>query len=305
MNSPKQALRLLATAGLALVLLATPAQADILLEFDELIFGAEGSVRTVGQVDVPDDLVGRNCQISAIAENQASVHPGNDVIVSTGDSQAVIVGVEDEVNGGTVETYQVVVGPSIVVQLRFGEDEMSSLGFGLSFDCDQPVPTTADPSLDGQQVDGSTSSTVPTAGLAANCDDGTIGAGTSGGPSSSSTTTGSDDPAPASGADSGCAPTSCTAESGADGHSTDDASATGAPVEAGAGDTDDPCPAPTAAQAPSPAPSTTTSAPPTTVAPTSVVSTTVAAPAPTAAATPALPPSPVASAIVAAPAYAG
>ena len=135
MESTKRAPRLMAVATAVVVLLASPAGADIAIEFDELVSGPVGTVRTVAEAKVPPELVGDTCQISVVAENQASVHVGNDLIVSTGDSQAVFVGVEDEANGGTTETYEVTVGPTIVVQLRFGPDELSSLGFDLAFDC--------------------------------------------------------------------------------------------------------------------------------------------------------------------------
>ena len=152
MDTMRTARRLTAAAAATTLVLASPAAADISIEFDNLISGPVGTVRTVAEDTVPPELVGDTCRISVIAENQASVHPGNDLIVSTGDSQAVFVGVEDEANGGTTETYEVVVGPTIVVQLRFGPDELSSLGFELSFDC-TPNPNT------GLQT--GTSTTVP------------------------------------------------------------------------------------------------------------------------------------------------
>lgn len=271
-----------ATATALLTLGATPASGDILIEFDELIFGQTGSVQTVAEAAVPSDLVGSTCEISVIAANQASVHPGNDLIVSTGDSQVVIPGVEDEANGGTTAVSQLVVGPTIVVQLRFGEDEISSLGFDLSFDCTAAVTTTApepttttapgpsestttaggtDPSLDGQQV-GQT--TAPTVGGASTT------APDSGGDGGDQTTVPTSVPAGAAaqeGDGSSSTLSSTTAPSGADG---------------------------------SGAPSTTTTAiaPPATTGPAPTEAT-------SADATDDLPPSPVARAIVAAPAYAG
>lgn len=298
MKSPKQLLKVLATAGAATILLATPAQADILLEFDDLIFGAEGSVRSVAVADVPTDLVGRSCRISVIAENQSSVHPGNDIIVSTGETQTVIVGVEDEVNGGITQSYQVIVGPTIDVQLRFGQDEMSSLGFGLSFDCEQPVATTVDSTLGGQVVTGESSSTTTpppsstvTTEAITDCNDAganssTAGPSTSDGSTADSSTLDSSDPGD-------CGPASC------DDGTSGSAGAVGTTVATGLADAttgDRSCPE--AGSAASSASSSTTSAPPTTAAPTTTV-------APVASVTAALPPSPVAKAIVAAPAYAG
>lgn len=72
----------------------------------------------------------------------------------------MIFGVEDTPNGGTSETYEMVVGSTILVQLRIGQDGMSSLGFDLSFDCLAPVvettTTTTTPTIDQQQVASTT-----------------------------------------------------------------------------------------------------------------------------------------------------
>jgi hypothetical protein len=143
-----------------LLLVAGPAGADISIEFDDVIRGPEGSLKTVAQVDVPPEFVGDLCVLSVIAENQASVHVGNDLIVSTGDSQAVILGVEDEAFEPTSQDYAMVVGSTIVVELRFGKDALSSLGFGLSFDC-EPLPG-AIPDLETQVAEQSAPTTTTT-----------------------------------------------------------------------------------------------------------------------------------------------
>ncbi len=303
MTSPIRILRVVVVAMAAIIALATPAQADILLEFDRLISGVEGSVRTIGEVEVASDLVGQTCQVSVIGENQASVHPGNDLIVSTGGSSAVVVGVEDEVDAGINHTSQLVLGPSIVVQLRFGPDELSSLGFSLSFDCTQPATTTTSTTV------ATTSSSVA---VGSNCVD---GASTSGAASGGETEAGSDGSncAPVSCPDGGsavvttvtaagsgsatadtdgpdCAPASCT-DGGA---STATTASTGDSVTVDA----DGCPEPPSNQIP------TTTAPPATTVPTTVTSTTTTV-ASSGSATAALPQSPVATAIAAAPAYAG
>ncbi len=134
-------LRITLFAALFLGVVAIPADAntDISINFDELVFGAPGSVLVVAQVSVDEALQGRECTLEVHAKNQSSVHIGNDLIVSTGSSQAVIVGVEDTANGGTDQSYQMTMGSVIMVQLRIGQDGMSSLGFGLTFDCDEPT----------------------------------------------------------------------------------------------------------------------------------------------------------------------
>lgn len=153
-------------AALLLGVTAVPVTAttDISIDFDELVFGAPGSVLVVAEVSVDEALQGRTCMLEVHAENQSSVHIGNDLIVSTGSSQAVIVGVEDTANGGFDQTYDMEVGESIKVQIRIGQDGMSSLGFGLSFDCQSDTTEATVPGIGGQIIGqtGSTTTQPPT-----------------------------------------------------------------------------------------------------------------------------------------------
>lgn len=168
MRTAQLGLRTALAAFAAFALLSVPvdAESEISIPFGDLIFGAPGSVVTLAEVEVDEDLVGRTCFLAVVAENQASVHMGNDLIVSTGTSEAVIVGVEDEANGGTNQTYEMVVGSTITAQLRIGPDGMSSLGFGLSFDCDSPPTSAAGPDLGRQQADRSTTTSTSAASVA-------------------------------------------------------------------------------------------------------------------------------------------
>lgn len=120
---------------------AAPASANMVIDFDfdSILRGEQGSVAELASVPVEADDIGKTCLMAAVAENQVSVHTGNDLIVSTGDSQAIILGVEDEANGGTTERYAITLGSTVVVQLRFGADRMSSLGFNLDIDCEIPL----------------------------------------------------------------------------------------------------------------------------------------------------------------------
>lgn len=161
MKPVRRGLRSCLVAVGALMLLAGPAGADISIDFDDFIKGPPGSLTKVAEVEVPAEFVGNTCVLAVIAENQASVHPGNDLIVSTGDSEAVILGVEDEVNGGTSQEYAMVVGSTIVVRLRFGPHGISSLGFTLAFDCTRTVATEV-PDLDTQRAEQQVTTTTTT-----------------------------------------------------------------------------------------------------------------------------------------------
>ncbi|MEM9653361.1 MAG: hypothetical protein AAGA65_14780 [Actinomycetota bacterium] len=200
---------------------SAPADAtDISIPFDELVFGQPGSTVTIATVAVSAEMVGRTCNLVVLAENQSSVHPGNDLIVSTGGSQAVIFGVEDTANGGTSETYQMVVGSTILVQLRIGQDGMSSLGFDLSFDCQEPVVEVTTTTILQQVV----TTTVPTdcAAVGATQTTGADGAGSGAATDGSATA-------------DGCTP-DCTDTTGASGTG-DGSGATQTTVADGAGST--------------------------------------------------------------------
>ncbi len=124
--------------------LVSPASAEeeISVQPDELVFGEPGSVTTVATEQVPEELVGKSCALRVVAENGSSVHPGNTLIVSTGDSRTVITGVEDSPDGSVIGTAQVVLAATITFQLEMGSDGMSSLGFAIGFDCPEPVAST-------------------------------------------------------------------------------------------------------------------------------------------------------------------
>lgn len=136
-------------AGTVLVLaLATPAGAEgeeIIIRPTTVIIGAPGTVHTVADMPVAPSLVGKPCDLRVVTQNQSSVHPGTDVMVSTGSARSVIEGVEDSPDGRVVDTHRVTLGDDILVEVMIGPDGATSLGFTLSFECspDQLLPTVA------------------------------------------------------------------------------------------------------------------------------------------------------------------
>jgi hypothetical protein len=144
------------------------------VEVDEAVLVAEpGTITNLATVAVPAARLGATCTLAAHSENQVSIHPGNDLLVTTGDQQTVIADVEarpDQVRELAVE---VVLGPTVTVDLRMGPTRVSSLGFDITIDCppaavaqpepveDPSAPSVASPPPDvcvtGQEVaaDGS------------------------------------------------------------------------------------------------------------------------------------------------------
>ncbi len=117
---------------------------DILvLPVSGIVRGAEGDVITVGSVAVSPDLVGRTCDVRGQSVNQISVHPGNDLLITTAGQTFVIPDFEDAGfithEAGVTES----VGDTITLQIRLGPDGRSSGGFRVSIDCSsEPEPTT-------------------------------------------------------------------------------------------------------------------------------------------------------------------
>ena len=158
MRTAKLVTRCLVILSLVLTVVATPvgAENEISIPFDDIVFGSPGEVVELAREPVDADLVGQTCEISVEAENQSSVHIGNDLLITTASSRAVVVGVEDTANGGTLQTFEVVLGPTVLVHIRMGQSGISSLGFSLSIDCDGALGSSS------QTAEAATTTVAPT-----------------------------------------------------------------------------------------------------------------------------------------------
>jgi len=96
---------------------------------------AEGDIVEVANQAVAAELVGATCTVTGATENNGSVHPGNNLIVTTGGTTANLPGVE-EVPGQVVNgSGSLVLGTDVVVSLEFGPNGNTSGGVTLTFDC--------------------------------------------------------------------------------------------------------------------------------------------------------------------------
>ncbi len=109
----------------------------------------EGDVRVLARAPVSPDLVGATCTVESEADNQSSVHPNNDVIVSSGTDQVVLEGVEDEPGQISLASGTLTLGTEITAAVRIGPDRQFSGGIIVQLDCDTPdsgqEPTTTVP----------------------------------------------------------------------------------------------------------------------------------------------------------------
>ena len=145
---------------LALFSFASPASAvdDIFIPIDNVrgFRGEPGSVLTVATEDVDDELVGATCEAELTDRNNESVHPNNDLIISSGTWSETVEDFESEPLSSNVIPGQITLGETVVVQIKFGSDGVSSAGLDLIFDCTNAVfPTTS-------TVPGPTTTEVPT-----------------------------------------------------------------------------------------------------------------------------------------------
>lgn len=131
--------------------------------------GEEGEVIPVAQEIVDPALVGRECTGTLATENNDSVHPGNTLIIATGDEVVEFPNVEDE--PGQVFTIDgtVTVGEVIDVSIRLGPNGITSGGMLITLDCalQETTTTTAPPDATTTTAAATTSTeAAPTGGVA-------------------------------------------------------------------------------------------------------------------------------------------
>lgn len=129
-----------------LIASAIPAMAQstetVVVDIDGVARGGEGTEALVGQASSPDDypaeLVGRSCDGRVETRNNESVHDGNVLVIRTGDSVAEVEDYEASPDATTITFGTLILGETIDVFVRFGEDGVTSGGASVVFDCPPP-----------------------------------------------------------------------------------------------------------------------------------------------------------------------
>lgn len=114
---------------------------EIVVPVETVVYAPQGSTTELASEPVPAELVGQTCAVTARAENQSSVHPGNDLIVESG-TRVVLEDVEAEAGGVVTSTDTMALADSIVIALVMGPDEVFSAGLDVLLDC-PPDSTTS------------------------------------------------------------------------------------------------------------------------------------------------------------------
>lgn len=134
----------------------------IVIPIDTLVLAPEGSTTVLATTPVGEEFAGRVCSVATRAENQESVHPGNDLIVESGSSLVTLEDVEGTAGGVVVGEGELELGSEIVVSLIMGPDGVFSAGFDVHLVCTlaQATTTTIAATTTTAQV-GSTSLVSP------------------------------------------------------------------------------------------------------------------------------------------------
>ena len=140
----------LAVFALAPAALATHGNFEISIPITTIVLAPADSETVLASVDVEDGLLGELCVVSAVSENPDSVHPDNDLVVSTGRTAVLLPDVESQPTGTVVANGIVELGPQITVTLVMGPNEIFSAGIAVSVECGPdviapPVTTTTVP----------------------------------------------------------------------------------------------------------------------------------------------------------------
>lgn len=136
----------LSLVSMMLLLLVAPGaggQENVSIEIplDTVVRGDPGSEHVLGSAEVPQELHGVTCPVASIAENQTSVHPGNDLVVATDGDSIVLADVERASGAVTVAEEELTLGSVLTVTLVMGPDGVFSAGMVVKL-CDIPETTT-------------------------------------------------------------------------------------------------------------------------------------------------------------------
>ena len=133
----------IALAISGVLLLAAPAWAQsetIVIEVAGINRGDEGDIIRVASVEVDPGMVGWLCTATAQTGNNASEHPDNDFILTSGGSSTEILDWEAVAGEITHSSGTLVLGESITVDLRLGPRGVSSGGVSIVLTCSPPPP---------------------------------------------------------------------------------------------------------------------------------------------------------------------
>lgn len=149
----------LTMAGFGVATASAQTDPVITIPIDTVVFAEPDTFTVVATTSVDPALVGTTCALVVEADNNSSVHPGNDLLVQSGGDTVVLADVEGDEGRITFGSGPLTLGPVITVTLRMGEDGVFSAGFSVECRATPPTSTTTAPPVSST----STSTSVPDA----------------------------------------------------------------------------------------------------------------------------------------------
>jgi len=150
--------RNLVISGVASILMVTAlslpvvaAGGSLTIPISTVVKAPAGSTHVLAEKFVDQNLVGMSCDVQATGENQSSVHPGNNLVITSGTGTITLEDVERAANVITPANGELVLGEKIIVTLIMGNDKVFSGGMKLEFDC-QEQPKLIEVCRDGEIV---------------------------------------------------------------------------------------------------------------------------------------------------------
>lgn len=125
---------------------------QISVPVNTVIRGDVGSTHILAEKETEQELIGMVCTVNATAKNQGSVHPGNNIVVSSGDDSVTLVNVEREANGITNAEGELSMSSDLTVTLVLGEDKVFSGGMDVNLHCEKPEPKIVEVCRDGKVI---------------------------------------------------------------------------------------------------------------------------------------------------------
>jgi hypothetical protein len=113
---------------------------------DEILRAPPQTHRLLTQ-PIQAENVGRRCAMRAVAENNSSVHEGNDLIVMSGESTVTLFDVERGDGAITNGDGLLTLGTTVTIDMRLGPDNLSSGGYRLFAVCEPPPGCETSPAL--------------------------------------------------------------------------------------------------------------------------------------------------------------
>ena len=150
----------LAVTGALLIPGAAVAQEPIITIPIDTVAHESGVLATA---PVPAEFQGSKCNVSAEADNNSSVHPGNDLIVASGFDSVTLFDVEREAGALTTASGDLTLGSEVTVSLSLGPDGIFSGGITVTIgSCETVTTTTPPPSETTTTTTSSTTTTTTT-----------------------------------------------------------------------------------------------------------------------------------------------